>query len=397
MTRTAKAVNVDEIREAARRCLPSFLFDFIDGGVDAETGLSRNRAGFEEYELVPRYLVDVSKRDPKATLFGRTYSMPFGIAPTGPAPLFRPKADEILAAVAKDLNLPFVLSGASGASLEDIARIAPDNSWFQLYPARNRSITEDQIRRAADAGIEALVVTIDTPVTPNRERHRRNSISIPFAPKPATLGRIVSEVLRHPEWFIRYFANGGMPMMGNWQRYASPNATASNVAAFFFDQAFVPGEAGTLSWRDLERYRKAWTGKFIVKGVMHPEDARRAVELGTDGLYISNHGGKSLDRAPATIRALPSIRRAVGANVPIMIDSGIRRGSDIVIALCLGANFVFAGRPTLFGVAADGEAGVRKTIDLLRSELDLVLAGIGACGVGELDRRFLAKEAFDEA
>ncbi|WP_449044671.1 alpha-hydroxy acid oxidase [Paracoccus versutus] len=396
MDRTRHAVNIDEIEQAARRYLPGFLFDFIAGGVDGEAGLDRNRQAFARHRLVPRYLRDVSRRSLATRILGRDYAMPLGISPTGPAQLFRRDADRMLARAAREADIPFILSGAAGASLEEIARIAPDHGWFQLYPARDRAITRDQIRRAADAGTPALVLTVDTPVTPKRERHLRNRISVPFRPGPALWPRLAKEVLLHPEWFLRFLLGGGMETMGNWAPYAPKGAGASDVAAFFFDQAFVPGDSGTLCWRDLETCRALWPGPLVVKGILHPEDARRAASLGADAILVSNHGGKALDAAPAALDMLPAIRRAVGPDYPLFLDSGVRRGSDVIIALCLGADFVFAGRPTLYGTAAGAEAGARKALAILQQETDLVMAGIGCVSPAELGADCLAGGAGNE-
>lgn len=390
MGRTANAVNVDDVREAARRYLPGFLYDFIEGGVDGEEGLSRNLDAFSRHTLMPRYLVDVSKRSLKTQLFGQSYAFPCGISPTGPAPLFRPDADILLARAARDAGVPFILSGAAGATLEAIHAIAPGRNWFQLYTARERAISHDQIRRASDVGMDVLVVTVDTPVTPKRERHLRNRISVPFKLTPTTALRMAGEVIQHPAWFLRFLASGGMPKMANWSAYMEPDAPAAETAGFFFDQAFVPGEIGTPSWHDLETYRRLWKGNLVVKGFLHPQDAIRAAELGCDGIIVSNHGGKALDRAPASLDALPAIKAAVGDRMTVMLDSGVRRGSDVVIAMCLGADFVFAGRPTLYGVAADGQAGAKKVLDLIAQEIDLVMAMIGCTATTDLTADRLA-------
>lgn len=390
MRRTANAVNVDDVRQAARRALPGFLYDFIEGGVDGEEGLCRNESAFSRHSLLPRYLVDVAGRSTATELFGRRYAMPLGISPTGPAALFRPDADLLLAAAAAEADVPFILSGASGSTLEDVHAAAPGRSWFQLYTARERRISHDQIRRAADAGMEVLVVTVDTPVTPRRERHLRNRISVPFRLTPSIALRMAMEMLTRPGWFVRFFASGGMPAMANWMAYMPEGASAAESAAFFFDQAFVPGEAGTPTWRDLDDYRRLWKGRLVVKGFLHPDDAVRAADAGCDGLIVSNHGGKALDRAPASLEALPAIRQAVGDRMALMLDSGVRRGSDVVIALCLGADFVFAGRPTLYGVAADGKAGAKKVLRILAQEIDIVMAMTGCASVDRLDESFLS-------
>lgn len=384
----ADAVNIADLRHVAQKRLPGFLFDFIEGGVDDESGLVRNQHAFCEHMLLPRYLVDVSKRDLTTTLFGKRYAAPFGVSPTGPAALFRPGADAMLAEAAQEADVPFILSGA-GSSVEDIAKVAPRHLWFQLYGARNRDISRDQIARALDCGVEVLVVTVDTPVTPKRERHLRNGIAVPFKLKGGLLPRMALEVIQHPGWFLRHLLAGGMPVMGNWAPYLPNNATPSEVAAFFYSQAFVWGEQPSQIWNDLEDYRRLWPGKLVVKGLLHPDDAMKAAALGADGVIVSNHGGKVLDRAPASLHALPSIAEAVGSRMTVMLDSGVRRGSDIVIARCLGAEFVFVGRATLYGVAAAGLNGARRAIDILRSETDLVLATIGCRSAGALGPHFL--------
>ncbi|MGI6852272.1 alpha-hydroxy acid oxidase [Mesorhizobium sp. 1B3] len=392
MRRLKNVVNVDEVRLAARRYLPGFLYDFIEGGVDGEEGLARNESAFSQHSLMPRYLIDVSRRNTATKLFGRSYAMPFGISPTGPAALFRPDADLLLARAAADANVPFILSGAAGAALEDIHAVAPGRNWFQLYTARERQISHDQIRRAADVGMDVLVVTVDTPVTPKRERHLRNRISVPFEITPGIVLRMTRELLMHPTWFARFFASGGMPAMANWTAYMSAGASAAESATFFFNQAFVPGDVGTPSWRDLETYRNLWKGTLVVKGFLHPDDAVRAADIGCDGLIVSNHGGKALDRAPASLDALPAIKKAVGGRMTLMLDSGVRRGSDVVIALCLGADFVFAGRPTLYGVAIGGQAGAKKVLDIIAHEIDLIMATIGCDSTDRLDEHFLTEE-----
>lgn len=393
MVSVKNAVNVDDVRLAAKRYLPGFLYDFIEGGVDGEEGLARNIAAFSNFSLMPRYLVDVAQRNTETELFGRRYSMPFGISPTGPAPLFRPHADILLAQAACSANVPFILSGAAGASVEEIVAIAPNNAWFQLYTARKRSISHDQIKRAADAGIDVLVVTVDTPVTPRRERHLRNRISVPFQLSLSTALRMTREIMMHPSWFARFFASGGMPAMANWSPYTDETATPAQIASFFFDQAFVPGKTGTLNWGDLETYRKLWPGKLVIKGILHPHDALKAADLGCNGIIVSNHGGKALDRAPASLDALPAIKAAIGDQMTIMLDSGIRRGSDVIIALCLGADFVFAGRPTLYGVAAAGKKGADRVLDIISAEIDLVLAMLGYTSSDDLNETILIRNS----
>jgi L-lactate dehydrogenase (cytochrome)/(S)-mandelate dehydrogenase len=387
--RIESAVNIDDLRKAAKRVLPGFLFDFIEGGVDDETALSRNEDAFARYRLLPRYLNDISRRSLETDVLGMRFACPFGISPTGPAPLFHPHADLILAQAAMAADIPFILSGASGDAIETVARRAPGHVWSQLYGARDRTISQAQISRARAAGIEVLVVTVDTPVTPKRERHLRNCISVPFRLRPRLLPRMAAEVLRHPGWFARYLFSGGMPRLENWAPHCPPDAPAAEVAAFFFSQAFEWRDQPSQTWRDIETWRRLWPGKLVLKGLLHADDAVQAVDMGVDGIIVSNHGGKALDRAPASIDALPGIVAAVGSRAAVMLDSGVRRGSDIVTALCLGARFVFVGRATLYGVAAGGSKGARKAIELLRTETDLVMAGIGCTRTAALGARYV--------
>ncbi|MFN4088426.1 MAG: alpha-hydroxy acid oxidase [Alphaproteobacteria bacterium] len=369
-----RAVNVDDLRKLAKKRLPKIAFDFIEGGVEDEDGLTRNERAFRDKALVPRYMVDVSKRDQTATLFGRTYASPFGISPTGLAALFRPGADLMLAEAARDANLPFVMSGTSTGSIEDLARVAPEHGWYQLYPARDRKISEDMIRRARDAGLSTLVVTVDVPVGSKRERNLRNGFARPLRLSLATK----LDALRYPGWLAGYLKHG-TPMFPNWAPYAGPNADAETVASFVAAQT-----RATLTWSDIEDFRRLWPRNFVLKGIMHPDDARRAADLGVDGIVVSNHGARQLDRAPAALDVLPAIAAAVGDRVTLMLDSGVRRGADAVIALCMGAKFVFLGRPTLYGAAAGGIPGVRRALTILRDEVDLTLGQMGTPTLADL-------------
>jgi (S)-mandelate dehydrogenase len=380
-----QAVNIEDLHRMARRRLPKIAFDFIEGGVEDERCLARNEAGFARYRLLPHYLVDVSTRDQSATLFDRTYSSPFGIAPTGLAALFRPGADLMLAEAAAAANIPFVMSGASTASIEAAARVAPTHAWYQLYAARERKITEDLIRRARDAGLSTLVLTVDVPGSSKRERNIRNGFGQAVRLKISTLATM-AEALTHPGWIAGYLRHG-MPRFENWEPYARPGTNAAKLAGFVASQM-----SGPLSWADLEAFRRLWPRHLVVKGILHPDDARRAAEIGVDGIIVSNHGGRQLDQAPAPIEVFPAIHAAVGERVALMLDSGVRRGADILIALCLGARFVFVGRATLYGAAVAGPRGVRKAIEILRDEIDRVMAQIGCPSLGTLGPDFLLRD-----
>jgi len=261
--------------------------------------------------------------------------------------------------------------------------VAPQHAWYQLYGARDMKVSEDMIRRARDAGLSTVVHTVDVPIGSKRERNIRNGFIRPYKLKPS----IVLEALRHPAWIADYLRHGGMPMLENWKPYVAPGASANEVADFLSSQT-----PSTQTWRELEAYRKLWPRKLVVKGVLHIDDARRAAELGVDGIMVSNHGGRQLDRAPAPLDVLLQINQAVGNRVAVMFDSGIRRGSDIVIARCLGARFVFTGRATLYGCAAGGVAGAKRAIDILKDEVDRVLAQIGCPNFDQLGPDWLMEE-----
>lgn len=375
------AINLEDLRQLARRQLPRIAFDFIDGGADDEHCLLRNRQAFERYRLLPRYLRDVSQRDLSVTLFGRTYASPIGISPTGLAGLFRPDADLMLAAAAREANIPFLLSSAANASIEDVMAVAPENVWFQMYGTRDERINMDLVERARQVGVRVLVISVDVPVNSNRERNKRNGFSRPFRMTPS----IVLDALGHPAWVLRYLRTGGIPMMRNWMPYAREGASAADVADMYGTLTPAP----MISWDHIQRIRQAWPGTLVIKGLMHPDDAREAVRHGIDGLVVSNHGGRQLDTAPSPLEVLPAIRAAVGDAMPLILDSGVRRGSDVVVARCLGANSTLFGRPTLFGVAAAGQAGAARALQLVRQEIDMVMTQIGCRAVSELDSGYL--------
>ena len=381
MARIDDAINIDDLKRMARRRLPKIMFDFIEGGVEDEVGLNTNARAFRDIRLVPRYYVDTSKREQRATLFGRTYASPFGIAPTGMAGAFRRDAELYLAQAAHEADVPYLMSGASNASMEAGAKLAPKNLWYQIYGARNRDVAADLVKRAMDCGVTTIAVTCDVPVSSNRERNRRNGFVRPLRMTLPTM----LEAMLHPGWVINYFRNGGLPMLGNWQHYAPAGSTPDQVADLFATQ--TPDASQT--WRDLEAIRRAWPGKLLVKGIMHPEDARIALGLGIDGLIVSNHGARQLDNMPSPLDMLPMIRRAVGSDVPLLLDSGVRRGSDIVAAMCMGADFVLTGRATLYGATAGGLEGVKKAVSILQREIDLVLGQLGAPNLAALGPHYL--------
>jgi (S)-mandelate dehydrogenase len=369
LMRVDQALSIADLRRQARRHLPKVVLDYIEGGAEDEIGVAENLRAFARHQLVPRFLTPCSTIDLGTQLFGRSYAAPFGIAPTGFAGLFRPKGDIMLAEAALAEGLPYIMSGTSNAAVEELPAAAARNGWYQLYTGYDHVIDEDIVRRAADAGMEVLVLTVDSQVRTKRERDLRNG----FSGTGLKTGPML-EALLHPAWLVEYLATGGMPRFGNFAPYAKDAKSA--LAVWRFMTSHLPGN---FLWADVERYRRLWNGRLVVKGVLHPADAVRSAELGVDGIIVSNHGGRQLDRGPASIDMFPLVRAAVGKRVTLMLDGGIRRGSDIVTALCLGADFTFVGRAALYGLAAGGVPGIRKAIAILRQELETTGRHLG-CG-----------------
>ena len=381
MSRIDSAINIDDLKRMAKRRLPRIMFDFIEGGVEDEVGLRTNANAFRDLRLVPRYYIDTSKREQKSTIFGRTFSSPFGIAPTGMAGAFRKDAELYLSQAAKEADIPYLMSGAANASMEEGAKLAGKNLWYQIYGSKTRRFQLDLVKRAIDLGLETIAVTCDVPVSSNRERNRRNGFVRPLR---MTLPTIL-EAMLHPAWVINYYRSGGLPMLGNWARYAAQGSTPDQVADLFATETPDASQV----WGDIEAIRQAWPGKLLLKGVMHPEDARIATNMGVDGLIVSNHGGRQLDMMPSPLDMLPMIRSAVGPDVPLLLDSGVRRGSDIVAAMCMGADFVLTGRATLYGATAGGLEGVKKAVSILQREIDLTMGQLGAVNLAALGPRYL--------
>ena len=378
-TQLDAAINFEDLRKLAKRRLPRIAYDFIEGGLEDEHGLARNEEAFRLHQLVPRYGIDVRTVDQSTTLFGRTYSGPIGIAPTGLAALFRRGGDLMLAEAAKLANVPFIMSGASTALIEDLGKLAPEHGWYQLYPARDRKISEDMIRRARDAGLSTLVITVDVPTNSKRERNLRNGFGRPL--RLSLKSKL--EACLHPAWLADYLRHG-VPVFSNWQRYAPDGAGPDAVAEFVASQMPTP-----VTWQDIETFRRAWPGTLVLKGIMHPADATRALAIGVDGIMVSNHGGRQLDRAPGPIEVLPAINAAVGDKMTLMYDSGIRRGSDAITALCLGAKYVFVGRATLYGVTAGGCAGAARALAIFRDEIERTMMQMGAPDIRSLGPQWL--------
>jgi len=359
----ARAHNIDDLRAAARRTLPRVVFDYLEGGAEDHISARANRECFEAIGFSPRTLVDVSQRSLKTSVFGLPFDAPFGISPVGAAGLFWHEAEIAMARAARALHLPFVLSTHAFVPVERVAFEAGGPPWFQLYMPPDRESAERILQRAHDAGCEVLVLTTDVPVGGNREYNDRNGFGMPLR-----IGmRAMADAAIHPRWLA------GVYFRSLWRRRLPHWGDRRDRA----------------SWTEFAWLRSRWPRKLVVKGILGVEDARLAVEHGADGICISNHGGRQLDGAPAPIAVLPEIAAAVGAQTTLIVDGGVRRGADIVKALALGADLVLVGRAALYGVAAAGEPGARRALQILKSEMDRVLALLGCRSLAELGRHFL--------
>jgi (S)-mandelate dehydrogenase len=379
---TLGAYNIADLREMARRRLPRGIFEFIDRGTEDEVALRNNRAAFERIRFRPRTLVDVSARRQEITLFGRKAPLPIAVGPTGTAGLLWYQGEVGLAKAAAAAGIPFTVAINSMTSMETIAEQAGGRLWFQLYMWSERSLSHQIVARAKEAGFEALIVTVDGAVRANREYGHRNGFEMPFRFNRRNVGG----VLACPGWLInvllRYAATSGVPKFENYPPDVMDRLTARTLKSSFLKN-------DSLTWEDIRTLRKLWPGVLMVKGILHPHDAVRAAECGADAVIVSNHGGRMLDSSMAPIEVLPEIVEAVGKRITVMMDSGVRRGADVVKALALGAQAVLIGRATLYGTAAAGEAGAARAIAILREEVSRVMALIGVRDVAELSPELL--------
>jgi len=368
-------LSLDDFEATARARLPKFLYGYISGGAESDAAVADNRRAFEEYGFVPRVLNDVSNREQTTKLFGKTWAAPFGIPPMGSAALCAYRGDAVLARAAAAMNVPMCLSASSLITLEDVRRENPA-AWYQAYLAGEPARIEPLVDRVAAAGYDTFVVTADVPVPANRENNIRNGFQVPIAITP----RLAWDIVSHPHWLFgtwaRTLLNHGMPHFENMDATRGPLVLAKNLMRNI-------GRRDQLAWKHVELIRRRWKGKLVVKGLIAPADARIARESGVDGVIVSNHGGRQLDHTVSALRTLPEI--AAEANgMTVMLDGGIRRGTDVIKALALGAQFVFVGRPFLYAAIAGGQAGVERAITLLRDEIDRDLALMGIRSISEI-------------
>ncbi|WAT18303.1 alpha-hydroxy acid oxidase [Aurantiacibacter sp. MUD11] len=378
---TLGCFNIADLREKARRRLPLGVWEYLERGVEDETGMDRNRSAFDGLTFRPRVLRKVDAIDTRTTIFGQESALPFAIAPTGAAGIMWYRGDHDLARAAAAAGIPFTISSASTMDVEEFADLG-GNRWFQLYLWENRELSHDVVRRAHEVGCEALFVTLDLPVPPNREYLAHNGFGMPFALNRRNL----PDILAHPRWLTgvigRYMLSGGIPKQANLPKAMKHSVIRGAKPGALFKQ-------DDLDWDGIKRLRDIWQGAFVLKGILHPDDARMALEVGADGVVVSNHGARALDHSVAAIDALPEVVEAVSGKMTVLLDSGIRRGSDIVKALALGADGAMVGRATLYGLAAAGEPGVARAIDLLGDEVSRTMAMLGLSSIDQIDRAAL--------
>ena len=375
----SRAYSINDLRLSAQRRLPRAVFDFFDGGAEDELTLRDNEAAYKRLRLLPKVLSDVSKIDTSALILGARAELPLAIAPTGAVGFGWRGGDIAIARAAVAAGIPYTLSSTATASIEQIANAAPGRLWFQAYILRNKPFLEALIERARAADYEALVITVDLPVGGKRERDFRNHFSVPFRFTPKN----IFDFAQHPRWLATILRHG-MPVMEN---LVGLDTQATNAAAIASSvgRNYDPG----FNWDGLQKIRDRWPRKLIVKGILNPRDAVRAATMGCDALVVSNHGGRQLDGAVATLDALPSVVAAINGRIPVLLDGGVRRGSDIVKALAQGAQSVMLGRATLYGAAAAGEAGASRAIAILKDELIRTMQLCGVRSISEADRSVL--------
>lgn len=370
--RLRKVLALDDFETLARRHLPRPLFGYIAGASETNASLRLNTRSFQDYVFKPRVLCDVSARTTETVLFGQTYAAPFGIAPMGISALMSYRGDLALAKAAEDAGIPMIMSGSSLIRLEEVAAIAP-RAWFQAYLPGEPERIDALLDRVIAAGFKTLLLTVDTATLANRENNVRAGFSTPLKPSLGLAWQGVS----HPSWtlgtFLRTIAKHGIPHFENSYATRGAPIVSSTVTRDF-------GRRDHLNWKHLEQIRHRFPGRLIVKGILHEDDAERAVAVGVEGIIVSNHGGRQLDGAIAPLQALPDIVARVGDKTTVMLDGGIRRGTDILKALALGARFVFVGRPFLYAASVAREVGVAKAIEVLKSELmrDMALLGVSS-------------------
>jgi L-lactate dehydrogenase (cytochrome) len=379
--RLAACLNLNDFEAEARRRLPRPIFGYVQAAAEDRHAFDANLQAFRKHRLLTRVLVDATGRSAETTLLGTRYALPFGMAPVGLSALYTYRGDCVLAEVAARRGIPMVMSSSSLIPMEEVVRINPA-AWFQAYVPGDRAQMDALVGRILRAGFRTLVVTVDTPANPNREAYVRSGFTSPLQFSPA----LVWQGLTHPAWTVRTFLRTllahGMPHFENNYATRGVAIVARNVERSFTDRS-------RLDWSHLARIRQAWPHRLVMKGILHPGDAVLARDHGVDAVIVSNHGGRQLDDAAAPLDALPAVLRAC-PEIPVLLDGGIRRGTDVLKALALGAAFVFVGRPFAYAAAAAGQAGIERVIDLLAAEVDRDMVMLGVRRIDALGPECLA-------
>ncbi|MFN0040225.1 MAG: alpha-hydroxy acid oxidase [Burkholderiales bacterium] len=376
-----QTINIDELRDRARRRLPRVIFEFIDGGSQDETTLRANREDFTRWRFVTRTLTDVTQRDQSISLFGQRYASPLIIAPTGLTGLSSRRGELAVVRAAEKFQLPYCLSTMATCSIEEVTRETPQPKWFQLYVLRDRGLTRAFIDRAKASRCSALVLTVDTKIQGPRERDMRNGFTVPPRFSPAT----IFDFARHISWLLDV-GLGPRIAFKNFENTPAGATDAMTITQFIAGQYDL-----SVNWKDVEWFKSVWGGPLLLKGILNPEDAKLAIAHGADGVIVSNHGGRQLDGAVSAIQALPAIAEAVGDQIEVVLDGGIRRGADVVRARALGAKACMVGRAWLYGLAAEGQSGVERALEILRNEIDATLTLLGHPNFSQIDRRVLVE------
>src|SRR6266542_918851 len=376
-----RVINIEDLRRAAKRRLPRVVFDYVDGGAEAEQTLRANNRAFETVTLRPRCAVATPACDLRTTVIGASLSMPLILAPVGSSRLIYPRGEEAASRAAGRAGIVYALSTLSGCRLEDVAAASEGPLWYQLYLVGGRECALPAIERAKAAGFSALVVTIDTAVAGMRERDLRNGVKELLSGKLGSMLPFVIQLLTKPRWLAGFLADGGLMKF--------PNVVLPGKGPMLYADVTAALEQSVVTWEDLKWIRQAWSGPIVIKGIHTGDDARRAADTGADALVVSNHGGRQLDGVAPSLRMLPEVLAAVGDRFEVLLDGGIRRGSDIVKALCLGARAVLVGRAYAYGLGAAGEAGVVRAIEILRADLIRTLKLLGCASIAELDRSYV--------
>jgi L-lactate dehydrogenase (cytochrome) len=370
-------VNIGDLRRLARRRLPRVIFDYIDGGADAERTLRENCSVFDAVTFRPRAAVAIPEVDLRTTVLGQPFNLPFLLAPIGSSRMFYPKAEVQAAAAAGAAGTGYVLSTLSGCALEAVKAATSGPAWYQVYLVGGREVAERAILRAKAAGFSALVVTVDTPVAGMRERDYRNGTAALLSGNPVTMLPHTGQLIARPRWLAGFLRDGGLMEF--------PNVVLQGSGPMKYESVGPALAQSVVTWADLRWIRDLWSGPVVVKGVLTGDDARRAADEGAAAVIVSNHGGRQLDGVPASLRALPEVRAAVGSRVEVLMDGGIRRGSDVIAARCMGATAVLIGRAYAYGLGAAGRAGVARAIEILRADVVRTLALLGVGRVADLD------------